>query len=147
MEKHLKVLASAYACEPDKGSESGVGWNWVKQIARFHEVWVITRKNNRQPIEQALLQEPMDNVHWLYFDLPHWARFWKKGQRGMYLYYYLWQVGIYKIGKRLHEEVDFDIVHHVTFVNYWTPSFLTLLPVPFIWGPVGGGESSPETFY
>lgn len=35
MEKRLKVLVSAYACEPDKGSESGVGWKWVKQIARF----------------------------------------------------------------------------------------------------------------
>jgi hypothetical protein len=91
----MKVLLSAYACEPGKGSEPGVGWNWVRQIAPFAEVWVITRSNNREAIEKALAEEPLPNVHWVYFDLPRWARFWKKGQRGVHLYYYLWQVGIY----------------------------------------------------
>ncbi len=145
--KKLKVLLSAYACEPGKGSEPGVGWNWVKQIARFAEVWVITRANNREVIEEALKENPLPNVHWVYFDLPPWARFWKKGQRGVHLYYYLWQIGIYFLARRLHREVGFDLVHHVTFVNYWLPSFLALLPVPFVWGPVGGGESAPKAFY
>ena len=147
MTRHLKVLVSAYACEPDKGSEPGVGWNWVKQIARFHEVWVITRANNRESVEQALTKEPMPNIHWVYFDLPRWVRFWKKGQRGVHLYYYLWQIGAYFEGKRLHKEADFDVVHHITFGNYWMPSFLSLLPVPFVWGPVGGAESAPRAFY
>lgn len=146
--KPLKVLVSAYACEPGKGSEPGVGWNWVKQIARIaEEVWVITRANNQEVIEQALAKEPLPNVHWVYFDLPRWARFWKKGQRGAHLYYYLWQIAAYRIGRRLHKQVGLDLVHHVTFVNYWLPSFLALLPVPFIWGPVGGGESAPKAFY
>lgn len=143
----MKILLSAYACEPDKGSEPGVGWNWVKQIARFHEVWVITRANNRVSIERALAKEPMANVCWIYFDLPTWARFWKRGQRGVHLYYYLWQIGAYFVGKRLHKEVGFDLIHHVTFVNYWMPSFLAMLSVPFVWGPVGGGESAPKAFY
>lgn len=147
MTKGLRVLISAYACEPGKGSEPGVGWNWVRQIARFADVWVITRANNRPVIEKALEKEPLPSVHWVYFDLPQWARFWKKGQRGVQLYYYLWQIGAYRIGKRLHKKVDFDLVHHVTFGNYWLPSFLSLLPVPFIWGPVGGGESAPKRFY
>ena len=145
--KRLKVLVSAYACEPGKGSEPGVGWNWVRQIARFHDVWVVTRANNRAMIEKALAKEPMPNVHWRYFDLPRWARFWKKGQRGVHLYYYLWQIGAYFVGRHLHREVSFDLVHHVTFVKYWIPSFLSFLPVPFIWGPVGGGESAPGTFF
>src|SRR6185295_12842005 len=25
----LRVLLSAYACEPSKGSEPGIGWNWA----------------------------------------------------------------------------------------------------------------------
>jgi len=119
----------------------------VRQIARFAEVWVITRANNRPVIEQALKEEPLPNVHWVYFDLPRWARFWKRGQRGVHLYYYLWQIGIYFIARRLHREVGFDLVHHVTFGNYWMPSFLALLPAPFLWGPVGGGESAPRAFY
>lgn len=148
MRKRLKVLLSAYACEPNKGSEPGVGWNWTRQIARIaDEVWVITRANNRRAIEGALRQEPLPNVHWIYYDLPRWARFWKKGQRGVHLYYYLWQIGIYFLARRLHKKVQFDLTHHVTFVNYWMPSFLALLPIPFIWGPVGGGESTPKAFY
>lgn len=31
----MKILFSAYACEPGKGSEPGVGWNWGRQITRF----------------------------------------------------------------------------------------------------------------
>jgi glycosyltransferase involved in cell wall biosynthesis len=119
----------------------------VRQIARFAEVWVITRSNNREAIEKALAEEPLPNVHWVYFDLPRWARFWKKGQRGVHFYYYLWQVGIYFLARRLHRQVGFDLIHHVTFGNYWLPSFLALLPVPFVWGPVGGGESAPRAFY
>ena len=144
----IKVFLSAYACEPGKGSEPGVGWNWVRMISEMvEEVWVITRVNNREAIEKALAREPMPNVHWGYFDLPRWARFWKRGQRGVHLYYYLWQIGIYFLARRLHRRVKFDLVHHVTFVNYWMPSFLALLPVSFVWGPVGGGESAPKTFY
>jgi glycosyltransferase involved in cell wall biosynthesis len=147
MTPSLKVLVSAYACEPEKGSEPGVGWNWVKQIARFHEVWAITRANNRPAIEKAMIEGPLPNVHWIYFDLPPWARFWKRGQRGAHFYYYLWQIGAYFVGRHLHRDVGFDLVHHVTIVNYWLPSFLAMLPVPFLWGPVGGGDHTPKLFY
>ena len=143
----MRVLVSAYACEPEKGSEPAVGWIWVHQLARLHEVWVITRANNRDPIETALAKEPLPNVHWVYFDLPRWARFWKRKQRGIHLYYYLWQVAIFFVARQLHRRNCFDIVHHITLGQYWVPSFLALLPVPFIWGPVGGGESAPHGFW
>ncbi len=140
-----RILMSAYACEPGKGSEPGVGWNQARQMSRFHEIWLVTRSNNRDRITEALRTTPLANVHWIYFDLPRWARFWKKGKRGVHLYYLLWQVGVYILGRRLHRRVRFDLVHHVSFVNYWMPSLLSLLPVPFVWGPVGGGESFPKS--
>jgi glycosyltransferase involved in cell wall biosynthesis len=143
----MKVLLSAYSCEPGKGSEQAVGWNWALQIARWHEVWVITRANNQEPIEKALSAKTLDNLHWVYFDLPRWARFWKRGDSGLYLYYYLWQLCIYFVGRRVSRKVKFDIVHHVTFGNFWSPSFLSLLSVPFIWGPVGAGLPAPKAFW
>jgi glycosyltransferase involved in cell wall biosynthesis len=146
MNRRLKILVSAYACEPGKGSEPGVGWNNVQQAARFHDVWVMTRSNNRALIEEALATEPMPNVQWVYLDLPRWASFWKKGQRGIHLYYSLWQILAYRKARKLHRDVGFDLTHHVTFVNYWLPIFLPLLPIPFVWGPVGGGESTPRSF-
>jgi glycosyltransferase involved in cell wall biosynthesis len=143
----MRVLLSAYACEPHKGSEAGIGWNWVRQAARFHDVWVVTRANNREAIEAATSSLPLGNVHWIYFDLPRALRFWKRGARGMRLYYYLWQIGVWRLVRRLRATTSFDLVHHVTIGNYWTPSFLALFPTPFVWGPVGGGESAPRAFY
>lgn len=146
-ERPIRVLLSAYACEPSRGSEPGIGWNWMKQISRFADVWVITRKSNRAAIEKFLEQEPMANVAFFYFDLPRWARFWKKGGRGLQLYYYLWQIGIGRTVRHLHRSIGFDIVHHVTFGTCWFPSPLSFLHVPFVWGPVGGGEYAPWKFW
>ena len=145
-ENKLKVLISAYACEPNKGSEPGVGWNWAKQIAKFAEVWVITRTNNRNVIEEELKKSPISNLHFLYYDVPKWLSFWKKKKRGLYLYYLLWQIGAYRLAKTISKHEKFDVVHHLTFGNIWLPTFMPLLNVPFIWGPIGGGEQVPKIF-
>jgi glycosyltransferase involved in cell wall biosynthesis len=142
-----RVLLSAYACEPGKGSEPGIGWNWMRVISRFADVRVITRESNRVAIEQSPERAALPNVHFHYFDLPRWARFWKKGNRGLQFYYYLWQLGIYRLVRKLHRQFKFDVVHHVTFGTCWFPSPLAFLSVPFIWGPVGGGECAPSSFW
>lgn len=143
----MRVLLSAYACEPGKGSEPGVGWNMAVHLARHHEVWVLTRTNNRTAIETELSRQPVAGLHFVYSDLPAWARFWKRGGRGVQLYYYLWQLWAVPQMRRLHRRVGFDLAHHVTFVKYWAPSALAFVPVPFVWGPVGGGESAPKAFW
>lgn len=139
MERVLKVLVSAYACEPG-GGEPGVGWNWVKQISRKHKVWVITRANNKEIIDSSNDREIIDNVTFVYIDLPKWMQKVKKvgGTLTLYWYYYIWQLKAYFVAKSLHKRIKFDVAHHVTFVNDWLPSFISLLNVPFIWGPVGG---------
>jgi len=123
-----------------------VGWNWSLQIARYNEVWVLTRRNNRRAVDAALADRGIADLHPVYFDLPGWARFWKRGGRGVHLYYALWQIGAYFVARNLHRRVGFDLMHHVSFVNYWLGSLLPFLPVPFVWGPVGGGESYPTSF-
>ena len=51
----LKVLISAYACEPSKGSEPAIGWNWATEIAnKGHHLVVFTRLNNKKNIESFL---------------------------------------------------------------------------------------------
>src|SRR5215207_5807638 len=143
----MKILISAYACEPNKGSEPGVGWNWARQAARFHQVWVITRKNNQSAIESELSRNPVSNLNLVYHDLPKWARFWKRGSRGVHLHYLLWQLTALRKVQRLHREVEFDAGHHVTFVSFRFPSCLCSLGIPFIWGPLAGGERVPFRFY
>lgn len=139
-----RILVSAYACEPDQGSEPGVGWHWVQQIAKANETWVITRKNNRQPIESAIRSEPNGNLHFEYVDLPRFLTFWKRKQRGVRMYYYLWQFAALARGYSLHRRIRFDLGHHVTFVNASLWTFLALLPAPFIWGPIGNNPRVPK---
>jgi glycosyltransferase involved in cell wall biosynthesis len=143
----MKVLISAYSCEPGRGSEPGVGWNWALQIGRFHEIWVVTRPCHRTAIQEAIEKCPVKNIHWIYFDLPRWTRWWYNKDQSSRFHYYVWQICAYFMGKSLHREVGFDLAHHVTTACYWMPSFLALLPIPFVWGPVGGGESAPRAFY
>ncbi len=132
------ILATAYAINPYKGSEDGMGWNFTLQIARFNKVIVVTRENNQSHIEQYMAENPnslYDNITFLYFDLPYWMRFWKKGGRGAMLYYLMWQRGIVSFIKK--QNIYYDVVHNLNFHNDWTPSFLWKLNKPFVWGPVG----------
>ena len=141
----MKILLSAYACEPGKGSEPGVGWNWTIELARMgHEVTVMTRANNRETIATAMQWlEPLP-LTFIYFDLPHWMKWWKRGRRGVHLYYQLWQMGIYRVARRLVIDNTFDIVHHLTFTVFRQPSYLGRLGIPFMIGPLGGGEFAPR---
>ncbi|MBE9041108.1 glycosyltransferase family 4 protein [Oscillatoriales cyanobacterium LEGE 11467] len=144
----MKVLLSAYACQPGEGSEPSVGWNTVVEAAKSHDVWVLTRRNNQSAIETELARNPIANLHFVYLDVFNWTRRWKPGEVGktVRIHYYLWQVRAYFAARSLHRQIGFDLMHHVTYVQYSDPSFLALFPVPFIWGPVGGGESAPKSF-
>jgi len=143
-----RILIIAYACEPQKGSEPEVGWKWAQEISKFFDVWVVTRANNRKVIEDYLKKTPNPNLNFIYIDLPKWARFWKKGPRGVRLYYYLWQIyGVFKVKKEIKLE-SFDAIHHVTFVSDYMPSFFFLLKLvnrklKLIWGPLGGNDKIP----
>lgn len=145
----MKVLLSAYACEPGRGTEPGVGWNTAWEMAKFHEVWVLTRPDDgREVIEAELQRNPNPNLHFVYFTIPILGSLWKQGNSIAFLiHYYFWQIQAYIVARRLHSEIGFDLVHHVTFVRHSSPSFLVLLPLPLIWGPVGGGESAPAPFW
>jgi glycosyltransferase involved in cell wall biosynthesis len=138
----VKVLLSAYACEPDKGSEPAVGWNWAVEIARRgHEVRVLTRANNRAAIEHALaaMADP-PHLHFLYYDLPRWLGRWKGPGVRLYVYYLLWQ---WRAAGLARAAGPFDLVHHLTFASLRFPSFLGALAPRFAFGPAGGGEEAP----
>ncbi|MDB9496986.1 glycosyltransferase [Spirulina subsalsa CS-330] len=144
--KPLKILISAYACRPHMGSEPGVGWNIMREVAQYHQVWLLTRQDNVALIREELAQNPIPNVQVI--DCPVWGEgVWKRSLFGVHIHYYLWQIRAYFVAKQSHQEVMFDAIHHVTYVRYSTPSFLSLLPIPMLWGPVGGGEMAPAAFW
>jgi glycosyltransferase involved in cell wall biosynthesis len=140
----VRILAFAYACEPDRGSEPGAGWSLARILARMGDTWVVTRSNNRAAIDAGLPGVPeRDRLHFLYVDLPPHLRRWKRGRRGIHLYYLLWQLAALQAARRLHRELGFDLVWHLTLANVWFGSVAPLVGPPVIYGPVGGGARVP----
>ena len=142
-----KIFISAYACEPGLGSEIGVGWHWVLEMSKHFELWVLTRESNRGTIEPWIAQHPeFAGIHFLYFDLPKWARFWKKGMRGVRTYYNIWQLCTNSIVKRTMRENNIKVFHHLTYGNVlWKVSSYGQKQF-FVWGPVGGLETIPAEY-
>ena len=139
----MRILLSAFACDPDQGSEEGVGWSWAYQLAKAgHEVCVLTRKYHRPAVEHKLRELELPNLRFEYVDVPC-VPLWMPGP-GVYPYYFCWQWNAYFRAKRLHRERPFDMVHHVSYGVFRNASYLYLLGAPFIFGPVGGGERSPR---
>jgi glycosyltransferase involved in cell wall biosynthesis len=142
--KLMRILLSAYACEPHKGSEPGVGWNVAKELSSRVDLTVLTRSNNQVPIENSG-EAWVNDVNWIYWDPPIWLTFWKKGGRGVQLFYMIWQAGVASAVRKRVKLNKYDVIHHITFGKYWIPSSLAKLGIPFIFGPVGGGETTPPS--
>ena len=145
MNRRLKVLISAFACRPGKGSEPEVGWCWAIGMARFHDVTVLTQLKHRPGIDAGLAALPPDaprpNFH--YFDGGEKIAWLRKRFGGVRLFYIWWQKAAWKVVEQLHEEIGFDLMHHITFAGYRYTTAVWGHGVPCVWGPVGGMESVP----
>ena len=140
------ILISAYGCEPLKGSEAGVGWNWVIQMAQHNRLHVITRANNQASIEAHLPNELKNNIIFHYYDAPSFIRQLKKRAKRLYFYYFVWQIGIIPIVRHIIKTERIDYTMHLTFGSMWMPTFLPFFSTSFIWGPIGGGDCEPRPF-
>ena len=144
MNQKKKVIIVAYAYEPGKTSEPGVGWHFAHEIAKFMDVTVLTRANNKLSIEK--IKDDV-NIRYVYFDLkPFYTKIKKNIPLGIQIYFSLWQHGAYKELKRILINEKFDIIHHLTFgmTKLVPPAYK--FDLPFIWGPIGGGDTIPFNF-
>ncbi|MBP3962401.1 glycosyltransferase family 4 protein [Paenibacillus lignilyticus] len=141
----MNLLLSAYACRPNMGSEPAVGWNWVEELSKYHDLWVLTNYTNQRDIEsyKASHPEALKNVTFIYVRVNRafWYKEWKRFER---MYYYLWQKKALHAARKLTQEINFDFVQHVTYVSCILPSFMYKLGIPFIYGPISGGENIPK---
>jgi glycosyltransferase involved in cell wall biosynthesis len=111
-------------------------------LAFADEVWVLTRSNNRPVIEaDPLSYSP--GLHFIYYDLPAWALKLKRRAWFAHIYFVLWQRGAYREAAKWHRDSPFDCVYHVTFAGMKFGSFMGKLGIPFVIGPVAGGERAP----
>ena len=131
------------------GTEPGGGWSWAKHLAQAgNPVWCFTARHNRPFIEPHLQEHPIENLHMVYVGAPSWVEWLrhKHYQTFSYLHYWHWQRAAYQHARRWQADVGFDVVHHVTYGSLQMGSHLGKLGLPFVFGPVGGGQSAPRAF-
>jgi glycosyltransferase involved in cell wall biosynthesis len=141
----VDILLSAYACSPGAGSEPGAGWNWARELALAgNNVTVLTLPDAEQRITEALSAAPVPGLTFVFVPVPRRAAH-VPGQRGVYVNYLAWQWAAYRKARELVTRGSFDLVHHVTFGSLSLGTFMGLLPIPFVFGPVGGGQTAPRS--
>lgn len=139
----MKILLSVFACTPHSGSETGVGWHWAVELARAgHQVTVLTDESRRAAIAPELAVRPIAGLTVVYFR-PGILRRVPLNSRTAQWLYSAWQYLLLPRARSLHRQHAFDVVIHLTYGVFRHPSFLGWLGVPFLFGPVGGGEDGP----
>lgn len=138
----LNVLINAYAVSPNWGSEPGLGWNWVVNLSKYCNVFVITEGEWKNEIEEAIQNLPQcDNIHFYYNPVSPKIRnmCWDQGDWRFYKYYRQWQEKALDIAKDIISDNRIDIIHQLNMIGFREPGSLWKIEgIPFIWGPVGG---------
>lgn len=145
----MNILISAYDCDPYAGSEAAIGWGWTYYNAlEGNRVWCITREEHRENIEAFCKANPMDNLSFIFLEgsSPLFKLYNKIPTLGLYAYYLHWQWEAYRIAASLSQEVALDLVHHVSYGSLQLGTYMWKLPVPLIFGPIGGGQFTHAMF-
>lgn len=149
----LKILINAYACSPNMGSEPGMAWNWVSNLAKFCELYIITEGEFRDKIEEVVpTLEQGKNMHFHYNPVSEEIRkmCWNQGDWRFYKYYKEWQWKTYLLAKDICKVEKIDVLHQLNMIGFREPGYLWKLSqengVPFVWGPIGGLKQFPTAY-
>jgi glycosyltransferase involved in cell wall biosynthesis len=151
----LRILAIAYACNPTRGSEAGLGWGWVNSIAAGHDVTVITADYNCADINRYVggREGLTGNIpRFIYVRNRPWhyspSRVWLKLEGSLAkplvnLAYQNWLKYAFEEAKSDVAKNGYDLVHLITYVGWRFPGRFYQLAIPFVWGPIGGMKNTP----
>lgn len=142
----MRVLLSAYACEPGLGSEPGKGWLLAEALTRQGcDVIVLTcGSHHRAAIEAHLADHPPNpRMTFVWHDVAGWPGPGYAGAHHIRQHYLAWQLTARHRVRKLLTHQQIDVIHHLTLAVLRWPSFLGGLGPRFIFGPVAGGEMIP----
>lgn len=150
--KPLNILVSAYACGPKWGSEIGMGWNWITNLANYCQLHVITESGFKNDIEEVLPSLNLKYIPKFHFvDIGSKGRelFWKQGSFLFYKHYRLWQQNALTVAKNIvTKDKDIDIIHQLNMIGFREPGFLYEIEnIPYVLGPLGGFGMFPMKYF
>ena len=149
MSRRPRLLLAAYACQPERGSESLVGWNRAVEATRFADVEALVHAYDEDAaaIERAVAREGLSELLRFHY-LPHTPveRALQRLPGGFYASYWLWHRRAFRLATDLHDRRPFDLAHLATINGFREPGQLWRLGVPYVWGPLGGTQNTPDAF-
>lgn len=141
----MKVLLSAYRCNPEQGGEPYRTWLWIDNyVKEGNQVVCLTNKWDKEVLEN--IREKPINCQFEFLDIPEWIEKLYVNQFGVYTHYLLWQHYAVSKARALHKIYQFDMVHHTSYGSIQLGSGMWKLNIPFIYGPMGGGQFPPKGF-
>ena len=144
------ILLLAYQISPTRGSEYGVGWNFVINLAKRNKVFVVCgasgdHMGDTKEIEEHFRIYPDANISIIavrpsrLVTLINWFN--KKGLTpAFYLAFMFWHRQVFAIVKELIKVERIDVIHQLNPIGFREPGYLWKLDKPFVWGPIGGAQ-------
>ena len=147
----VRVIINSYTCCPNMGSEPGMGWNWIINLAKYCEVYVISEGEFRPQIEawmaeqdarttEALKIDAVESSGWYSLRNEEWQgkvcfywnavspnvrrMCWNQGDWRFYHYYEKWQRKTADIARRIVSTDKIDILHQLNMIGFREPGYL-----------------------
>jgi glycosyltransferase involved in cell wall biosynthesis len=140
----MRILFSAYAVSPLRGSEPGTSWRVVEALAaRGHEVVVLTSDRLHEDMDDGSTPEGIEVVRVGTRSTALLSR----GNVSVYSQYVRWQHDAARRAASLLLDRRVDVVHHFSWGSAPWGSPLARLGRPFVFGPIGGGYRIPSELY
>ncbi len=140
----MNIIYIAYSCNPYNGTEDKLGWFIPYYTAKSNNVFIITKEESREYISKFIEKEKCENISVCYVDIP---QIYKKIYKGSFYSARLniWNKRALKVVEKLCDNHNIDIIHQVNPVEFRSiGAYGKIEGVPFICGPVGGGEYIPK---
>ena len=153
-----KILISAYAVSPIRGSECAVGWEITKRLGQYFDVTVLMCETTPSGVGYAAEVEhyiekngSIKNVSYVCVPMPRRSKiFTWLHDNGFWPAYYwgysCWQKSAFETAEKLHVVKKFDLVYQLNMIGFREPGYIWRLPVPFVWGPTNGFHNIPFSF-
>ena len=141
----MKVLVNCYACSPYKGSEPGMGWNFVRCLAKLHELHIITESKFQPDLKTYFSEHPEERkaYHFYFIRKERHKKLRKIWPPSYYWFYRKWQKDAFKLAQELENNEHFDLIHQLNMIGYREPGYLWKMNKPYVWGPIGGFNITP----
>ena len=139
----MNIIYIAYSCNPYNGTEDKLGWYTPYYASKNNNVTIITKEESRESVEKFIDENKCNNINVHYIDIPI---VYKKIYSGSFYSgrQNVWNKRAYLKAQEICRSQKIDLVHQITPVEFRSIGpYGKIENVPFVCGPIGGGEYIP----